>query len=298
MTLKPILASSVFAVSTLLTSTAFAEKSPDFSITTTNVYNGSSKIEDTNTELKRDIWMISADSNFELAPKWKLGVSVGYETENFDWGNSSSFIPNSSQSSVEAWDKVQTVKASVTISHFLNQNWILSATPLIQSSYADGLSMSDAHSYGIVTSGLYRFESGNMVGVGIAYLNDLNKVRTTPYLAVKWKINEKWSLGNPFKSDFSGPAGLELSYLLNENISFGFGGSLKRERFLVSGKDISAEIEETVAFARATWSVTKQLKATAYLGYNTNGTLEYSHNLGKSDLDSHAAGALSITYKF
>ena len=106
------------------------------------------------------------------------------------------------------------------------------------------------------------------------------------------------ALGNPFKSDFSGPAGLELSYQFNKDVSLGVGGSVKRQRFLVSGDDISAEVKETIAFIRASWDVTSKLKATAYAGYNANGTLEYSHDIGEYDLDAHAAGALSLTYKF
>ncbi|RYV02539.1 hypothetical protein SOPP22_08405 [Shewanella sp. OPT22] len=275
---------------------AFAKQPAEFSVTATNIYNGASEFKNDNTELKRDTWMLSADSNFQLAQRWKLGFSFGYENENFDWDIALPTLPIST--AIAPWDKVKTVKASVTLSHILDRNWILSATPIIQSSYVDGLSMSDAHSYGIVTSGLYRFESGNMVGVGVAYTNDLNRVRTTPYLAINWKINDNWKLGNPFKSDFSGPAGLELSYQLNRDVSFGIGGTLKRDRFLVNGEDISAEIEETVTFIRASWDITPQFIASVYAGYNSNGTLEYSHNLGKFDLEGHSAGALSLTYKF
>ena len=194
MTLKPLFSCSIIAVSVFSASHAFANQKPEFSVTATHIYNSSTTLDGTNTELKRDTWMLSADSSFQIAPKWQLGISVGYENENYDWSTISTQPTGLIAPSIAPWDKVKTIKASVSISHFLNRHWILTATPVIQSSYTDGLSMSDAHSYGLVTSGLYRFESGNMVGIGLAYLNDLNRVKTYPYLAISWKINDKWSL--------------------------------------------------------------------------------------------------------
>ncbi len=170
--------------------------------------------------------------------------------------------------------------------------------PKLQYAYADNASSSNAQSYGAVLSGMYRFDSGNLLGFGVAYLNDIDEVRTVPFIAVNWQITENLKLGNPFSAGFSGPAGLELSYQLSSDWNLGFGTSKRTNRFLIADDKNTAEIDEWVSFARVGWDISRSVSVNAYAGYFFNGELELNPQNSVEDIDNQGAAALDVTFKF
>lgn len=271
-------------------------RSSPFSVTLSRISTGAAPVGEKGNELQRDQWMLDAKVNVALNRQWSIGASVGFDSLDYDWRSPT--LGTTHMGDAQTWDKIERYKASLSLAYRPNRNWMFIFAPKLQYAYADTASSSNAESYGAVLSGMYRFDSGNMLGFGVAYLNDIDEVRTVPFLAVNWRITDKLSLGNPFSAGFSGPAGLELRYQLNADWNMGIGTSKRTNRFLIADKEQTAEIEEWVSFARVGWDMSHSLSVNAYAGYFFNGELELNPQNSRQDIDNQGAAALDVTLRF
>lgn len=273
------------------TSTAAAAKPAHikpFSITASHIQSEDTALPG-NNELSRQSSSVDFDAGFRLSPKWMAGVAVGA-----DWLDYSTRLPLAYS---QGWDDIQRYRASLFFRYVASEHWSFMFAPKLQYAWADGASSSDAHSYGIVASGMYRFDSGNSLGVGVAYLNDIKEVRTVPYLAINWQLGERWRIANPFQAGFSGPAGLELRYELSDEWQFGLGNSRRTQRFLTTleGQQ-AAEVEEWVGFGRVTWQPDDALTVNLFAGMYFDSELKVGDL--SQELDSQVAGALAVKFAF
>lgn len=261
----------------------------------------SADVADGSTELQRDSLFLNAGVNIPLDQQWSLGFRVGYDRLNYDWDNiqftGTNNVASLFGSNGQPWDNIDRYSASFSLNYKMDKHWAFLLAPQIQYAYADTASSSNAKSYGVVISAMYTFDSGNMIGFGGAYLNDIDEVRTVPYLSIHWKINENWTLSNPFQAGFSGPAGLELSYRFNSDWDIGFGSSRRTERFLIEDDDTVVETNEWVSYLRAGWQATPALTMNLVAGYYFNGELEAT-NQSELDMDNQAVAGLDIEFKF
>lgn len=195
------------------------------------------------------------------------------------------------------WDNIQRYRASLGVFYRLTPHWMLMVTPKLQYAWAQGASGHDSQGYGLSAAAMYQFDSGNVLGLGAAYLNDIGQVRTIPYLAIKWQLSDRLALANPFRAGFSGPAGLELRYRLTPAWQFGVGSSRRVQHFLTAmGPQQEAEIEEWVGFARASWQVQQNIAVNFYGGYYFGSSLNLPDT--SVDIDGHAAMAVAVKFSF
>ncbi|WP_376707899.1 DUF6268 family outer membrane beta-barrel protein [Parashewanella spongiae] len=106
---------------------------------------------------------------------------------------------------IEPWTRIKRIRTSINLTYFYNRNWLFTLTPQVKTAFTSNLSSADAYSYGATLIGMYRFDNNNLLGLGVLYSNDLSKVRTLPFIYLNWNFNDKWSIRNPFQSNFSGP---------------------------------------------------------------------------------------------
>ena len=296
---KISLISVTFLSSQLFTPTVLASGKPNFSplsISMSHIGTAESDVGEDNHSLQRSSWLFDINAKIPLNRQWSVGFNLGYGDLNYDWqqGGSSLF-----GNKFNDWQQVNRYSAGVSLSYRLDEHWMFMVAPKLQYAYADTASSSDASSYGVVASGLYRFDNGNLVGLGVAYLNDISEVRTVPFIAVNWQITDAWRLGNPFAAGFTGPAGLELSYKMSPSIDFGFGASKRTQRFLLEGDDTTVEIDEWVSFLRVGWRATDSIVLTGHAGYYFNGELELNTpQVEVESIDAQAALAFTAEYKF
>jgi len=270
------------------------------SVSVSKIGTAEAGVADGQESLQRDSWLFAVKSSIPLNRQWSLGLNLGYADLDYDWRERGATLFDGNQNS---WQQVRRYSAGLSLSYRPDKHWMFMLAPKLQYASAETASLSNAASYGVVTSAMYRFDNGNLLGVGGAYLNDISEVRTVPYLAVNWRINESWRLGNPFSAGFTGPAGLELSYRLNPSIDFGLGSSKRTQRFLVEDDDITVEIDEWVSFLRVGWKLNRSLSFNAYAGYYFNGELELSEapmdsGVRTEEIDNQTALALAVEYKF
>jgi hypothetical protein len=283
----------------LYTPTALASGKPAYSplsISVSGIGTAESDVGEGQHSLQRSSWLFDVNAKIPLSKQWSVGLNLGYGDLNYDWQQDGSSLFDNN---VNGWQQVSRYSAGISLIYRLDQNWMFMVAPKIQYAYADTASSSNASSYGVVASGMYRFYNGNLVGLGVAYLNDISEVRTVPFLAVNWQITDSWKLGNPFAAGFTGPAGLELSYRLNPSVDVGFGASKRTQRFLLEGDDTTVEIDEWVSFLRVGWRVTDSIELTGHAGYYFNGELELNKpEVEVESIDAQGALALTAKYKF
>ena len=272
-----------------------------FKLSVSQISTQSASVANGDTELQRDSLLLNAGVNLPLNKQWSIGMRVGYDRLDYDWRNIRLTGANNAAAlfnhTGETWENIDRYRASIAVNYRMDKHWSFMLSPQIQYAYADTASASNAQSYGVVASAMYAFESGNMLGFGVAYLNDIDEVRTMPYLAVSWQINDRWRLANPFQAGFSGPAGLELSYQVSPAWNVGFGNSRRTERFLVADKDTVVETNEWVSYLRAGWQATPAIALNLYAGYYFNGELEVTDEAAL-DLDNQGAVALDLEFRF
>ena len=292
--LMPLLSYSVFAAEPRQEYKPFKVSVSQISTQSANVANGE-------TELQRDSLLLNAGVTMPLSKQWSVGMRLGYDRLDYDWRNIRLTGANNTAALFsdvgETWENIDRYRASLSVNYRMDKHWSFMLSPQIQYAYADTASASNAQSYGVVASAMYAFESGNMLGFGVAYLNDIDEVRTLPYLAVSWQINDRWRLANPFQAGFSGPAGLELSYQFNPAWNVGLGNSRRTERFLIADDETVVETNEWVSYLRAGWRVTPAIALNLYAGYYFNGELEVTDEAAL-DLDNQGAAALDIEFRF
>ncbi|MCH1931607.1 DUF6268 family outer membrane beta-barrel protein [Shewanella sp. A25] len=272
-----------------------------FKMSVTQITTQSTDIADGETQLQRDSLLLNAGMNFPLNKQWSVGVKGGYDRLDYDWRNlnvvGGQYSSPLFTTTGETWDQIERYRLSAALNYRMDKHWAFMLAPQLQYAFADTASTSDSQSYGVVASAMYAFDSGNMLGFGIAYLNDIDEVRTLPYLAVRWQINDRLTLANPFQAGFSGPAGLELSYQLNPVWQLALGNSRRTERFLISDDDIVIETNEWVSYFRAGWQLTPAIGVNLYAGYYFAGEIEMTHQAAL-DMDNQGAAALDLEFKF
>ncbi|WP_299791478.1 DUF6268 family outer membrane beta-barrel protein [uncultured Shewanella sp.] len=274
--------------------------SSPFSVSVSHITTGEAELVQGQQRLQRSSWLIDGKASFSLNRQWSLGFNLGYADLDYDWQERGATLFDSNLSS---WQQVDRYSAGFSLSYRQGRHWMFMLAPKLQYAYADTASAGHALSYGVVTSAMYRFEGGDLLGVGVAYLNDISEVRTLPYLVINWQIDENWRLGNPFTAGFTGPAGLELSYRFSPDIEFGLGTSKRTQRFLVEDDDITVEVDEWVSFVRVGWEVSHSLSFNVYAGYYFDTEMELSetkldNSAGTESIENQGALALAIKYKF
>lgn len=243
-------------------------------------------------ELQRDQWMFEVKTVKPLDRHWSIGAKLAYDYFDYD-------VFSSSIESQHAVETVERYRASLSLSYRLDKHWMFIFSPQLQYAASDTVSLSDAQSYGAFLSTLYHFNSGNMIGLGVGYVNDIDETRTVPFIAINWMLTDTLKLANPLSAGFSGPAGLELSYINHPNWDYGIGIANRTNRFLVADEQ-TAEIDEWVGFGRVSWKANSTFSVNVYAGYFFNGDLEFNspYSNENESIDNQSAFALAVIYNF
>jgi hypothetical protein len=85
--------------------------------------------------------------------------------------------------------------------------------------------------YGSMIAASYRASRNFMIGLGAGVYYRLEETRVFPSLFISWKITDRLHLGNSYRLGPTGPAGLELTYILDKNWQLGVGGGYRSRRF-------------------------------------------------------------------
>ena len=119
-----------------------------------------------------------------------------------------------------------------------------------------------------------------------------------PFIAIDWRFNDQWRLSNPFDANALGPAGLELSYRINDRWQLGGGGVYRSFRFRLDNDGVAAngvgENKSAIAFLRLRRFSPTGLNVDFYAGTALAGELKLDDKNGRRLASSNYDDALFV----
>ncbi len=160
-----------------------------------------------------------------LSDSTGLGVRMSYLREEFSFSETNGLLVR------KPWGQINHASFAARLGYKLNDKWNIGAGPVVQSAGEDGAKFGDSLLYGGIISAVYRANPDLTIGLGTGVFYRLEETRLFLSPIVSWKITDRLRLGNSFALGVAGPAGLELSYKLDENWEAAAGGGHRSSRF-------------------------------------------------------------------
>lgn len=160
-----------------------------------------------------------------ISDKVGLGFHLTYDLEDYNFSTLKDFaVPN-------PWNKIDRVGLDTRLAYKVTEKWNLSIGPVVQYAGERGADFGDSLMYGGIISASYRANSDLVVGFGAGVFYRLEETRVFPSLFLSWQITDQLRLGNSYRLGPTGPAGLELTYLIDKSWEAGLGGGYRSSRF-------------------------------------------------------------------
>jgi hypothetical protein len=219
-----------------------------------------------------------ADFSKQINDKLGVGLSLNYHFDNYDFSGLTAFyVPR-------PWKEVQHAGFSVPIFYTIDDKWEFILIPQGQFSGEFGARFGDALVYGGGAAVRYTFGPNVILGVGVAGYYYLEQARVFPFFIVNLKLSDRITLSNPFRLSPAGPAGLIVSYQLNQQWEVGVGGAIRSYRFRLDyGGPLPNGIGEYSSFplfARLAYKPTPDLTVGIYGGLSVYNRLRVENRRG------------------
>ncbi len=217
----------------------------------------------------------------------KIGIGVGltYDFEDYNISNLKGFpVAN-------PWNKIDRVGLATRLTYKVGDDWGLHVGPIVQYAGERGADFDDSLMYGGIIAATYRASRDFIIGFGAGVFYRLEQTRVFPSLFVSWKITDRLHLGNSYRLGPVGPAGLELTYVLDKNWQLGAGAGYRSSRFrLDSTGSIPSGIGENVS-----WPVYVRLSRRLWQTVNIDlfGGAAFGGKLRLEDSGGHEINSIS-----
>jgi hypothetical protein len=160
-----------------------------------------------------------------LSDKAGLAIRVSYDREEYNFSNAKGFLVQN------PWTQINRLGLSMRLRYTLTDQWSIGGGPVVQHAGENGARFGDSLMYGGIVSAMYRANPNLTIGFGAGVFFGLEETRVFPSLIVSWRITDRLRLGNSYRLGATGPAGLELSYKLDDNWEVAAGGGHQSSRF-------------------------------------------------------------------
>jgi len=157
-----------------------------------------------------------------------IAVTLNYDYADYSFSNPVAF------GGVAPWDVVQRYGASVALAFALRDGWSFGVIPSVDWFKENGADTGDSLVWGGIVSATKRFADGNRLGIGVGVFSRIEETGALPFPIVDWRFSDRWRLINPLAAGPTGPAGLELDYVFNDDWTLGVGAAWRRVRFRLS----------------------------------------------------------------
>ncbi len=168
---------------------------------------------------------VNADVVKKFHDRFGAGFSFTYDFQAYNFSGDTGFPVN------KPWQEVQRLGLGLPLFLGLSESWHLLVIPSIQFSGELNADWDEALIYGGSLALVNTADKKRIFGIGLAGYAHLEEIRIFPFLLVKWQLTDRLRLANPFRTGPAGPAGLELSYAMNDQWEVGIGGSYRSYRF-------------------------------------------------------------------
>ena len=178
---------------------------------------------------------------------------------------------------------------------------MLGLSPVFGWSYESGAKVGDASTFGAIATATKVYSPRLVLGLGAGVIRQVNETKVFPLLIVRWQIDERWRIANPFPAGPAGGVGLELAYSPDERWDFAVGGSYRSTRFRLddhgAGNAGVGAYRFYPLFARIARSFGPRTRVDLYAGVGLGGHLSVTDTNGTTIArdDYSAAPLLGLT---
>lgn len=234
----------------------------------------------------------------QFTPQFAAGLSVRYEYQRWSFSGPAKFGGRA------PWQNLQQPEIGASFVYAPSDEWQLVAAPSVSWAYANGASAGDAVQYGAVAIASRNVSPTLTLGVGAAVFRQIDETKVFPFVAVRWQIDDRWTLANPFEGGPTGGAGLELSYTFGNGWEAGFGGTYRSYSFRLAPDSPApngiGENSFIPIFFRLSRNIGKEAQVDLYAAALANGTLKVKNQDGNELArdDYRTAPALALTFRY
>ncbi|MEJ2673463.1 MAG: DUF6268 family outer membrane beta-barrel protein [Deltaproteobacteria bacterium] len=227
-----------------------------------------------------------------VTEKLQIGLAANYEFAEFRFTGMNRFY------NPRPWSDVYIFGAALPVMYNLKDKWNLSGkwtvlvVPLAQEGAEPGANWSRAVSYGGAVGVVYTFGKDRTIGVGVGALDNLAQAAVFPLIGVVWKFNEHLRLNTPYRAGPGGFGGLELTYIVNEDLELAVGVSYQSKRFRLSERNINragiGEYDNIPLVARVSYRLFRPLEVSVYGGASVFNQISIDDSKGNQLFKTHA----------
>ena len=234
----------------------------------------------------------------QMTPQLAAGITVQYDYQSYSFDRPAAF------GGVAPWGDIQQPRVGLNFVYAPTADWRVVLSPSVAWAYESGASTGDALEYGAVVIASRVFSPTLTLGLGAAIYRQIDETKTFPFLAIDWKIDDRWRLSNPFPAGPVGGAGLELSYAFGEGWETGFGGTYRSYQFRLDRAgpvpDGIGENRTIPLFVRLSRNIGRGAQVDFHAAALVNGRLKVKNRDGNdiaSD-DYETAPTLGLTFRY
>jgi len=278
---------------------AAQDRSPSVTLSATPVYQFDSNL-DKGGSVSVFRLLFDVNGNIPLSETFGIGLHFGYNYADYNFSGPFTFA------GAKPWDKVHTLEFGGSVGYDLTPEWSIYVAPTVQISREDGAGWGNAVEYGGAVSVTRDFGPNLTLGAGFAAFSELEQVTVYPLIVVNWRITDRLLLANPFRPGPAGPAGLELSYRIDDGWGVAAGAGYRGERFRLNDsglfRDGIGKSSVIPAWVRISRSIGKDFNLDLYGGAMLAGKVSVDDSNGNrltsDDQDIAPMLALAVSYRF
>lgn len=233
---------------------------------------------------------VKASNHLQLNPCYSLDTALDYEYNIYQMNNNRRWFQRSNRFD---WNRVHLVTLTSLLSYQKDEKWSFYGGPIINMGAEEGASIGKTFSGGGAAGFNYVFSPTLTAGAGLAVVSQLkDPVATVPLVRLDWMFAEKWNLHAGF-TDLGSSAGygMDVSWNPIEKLTLSSGVQEQYKRFRLSDNNDSrreryapavASDKFAVAYAKASYDITKQIGVEGYAGMAFDGKLKVENSNGRA----------------
>jgi outer membrane receptor protein involved in Fe transport len=245
---------------------------------------------DTGGDMQVDRFFVEGGVSRVWAGGWRLGISLGYGEDDYDFSGSGGF------GGLDPWGRVRDLRVSVPVQYAVNDAWTLYGIPSLRFNAESGASLGDGQTAGLLAGAAYRVSERLQIGPGLGVFSELEDDPSIfPILLIDWKISDRLSLetGRGFAAS-RGP-GLQLRWAYSPSWQFALGGRYEKVRFRLdddgAAPDGVGEDKAVPLFALAEFAFSRDAKISVFGGTEVGGALRIEDESGRRVSQSDQSSA-------
>lgn len=245
---------------------------------------------DTGGDMQVNRWFVEAGGSRKWAGAWRLGISLGYGEDDYDFSGSAGF------GGLDPWGRIRDLRLSAPVQYAVDDAWTLYGIPSLRFNAESGASLGDGQTAGLLAGAAYRVSERLQIGPGLGVFSELEDDPSVfPILIIDWMITDSLSLetGRGFAAS-RGP-GLQLRWAFSPSWQFAVGGRYEKIRFRLDDDGAAAggvgEDRAVPLFALAEFAFSRDARLSIFGGTEVGGSLRLEDASGRRVSQSDQSSA-------